>query len=71
MDDKKIAGDILDNAGGKQNIKRMTHRFTRLRFVLRDSSKADKAVVERLEGLCVIFGAHRALLPIGWYTTFP
>lgn len=51
MDYKKIAQDIIDNVGGKGNIKSMTHCFTRLRFVLNDSSKADKAVVERLEGV--------------------
>ena len=50
MDYRKIAGDILDNVGGKQNVKSMTHCFTRLRFVLKDSKLADKAVVERLEG---------------------
>lgn len=51
MDYKKIAQDILDNVGGKENVKSMTHCFTRLRFVLKDDSKADKAVVERLEGV--------------------
>lgn len=51
MDYKKIAGDIIQNVGGKENIKGMTHCFTRLRFVLKDSKKVDKAVIERLEGV--------------------
>lgn len=51
MDYKKIAGSIIKQVGGKENIKGMTHCFTRLRFVLKDSGKADKAVVERLEGV--------------------
>lgn len=51
MDYRKIAGDIIENVGGKENIKGMTHCFTRLRFVLKDSTKADKAVAERLEGV--------------------
>lgn len=51
MDYKKIASDIIENVGGKANIKGMTHCFTRLRFVLKNSSLADKAVVERLEGV--------------------
>lgn len=51
MDYRKIAQDIIDHVGGKQNIKSMTHCFTRLRFVLKNSSLADKAVVERLEGV--------------------
>ena len=57
MDYRKIAGDILDNVGGKQNVKSMTHCFTRLRFVLKDSKLADKAVVERLEGVISVVEA--------------
>lgn len=51
MDYRKIAQDIITNVGGKENIKSMTHCFTRLRFVLKNNSLADKAVVERLEGV--------------------
>lgn len=51
MDYKRIASDIIKNVGGKENIKSMTHCFTRLRFVLKDNKKADKSVVERLEGV--------------------
>lgn len=57
MDYKKVASDILDNVGGKENIKSMTHCFTRLRFVLRDSKKADKDVVSRLEGVIQVVEA--------------
>lgn len=51
MDYKKIAQDILDNVGGKSNVKQVTHCFTRLRFVLKDESKANKEIVEHLEGV--------------------
>lgn len=51
MDYNKVAKDILDNVGGKANVKQVTHCFTRLRFVLRDESKAKKDVVEHLEGV--------------------
>lgn len=51
MDYKKIASDILENVGGKANIKSVTHCFTRLRFVLKDDKKANKEVVEHLEGV--------------------
>lgn len=51
MDYKRVAQDILTNVGGAENVKDVTHCFTRLRLVLRDSSKADKAVVEKLEGV--------------------
>lgn len=51
MDYGRIAGDILTNVGGKENVKSVTHCFTRLRFVLKDESKAKKDVVEHLEGV--------------------
>ncbi len=57
MDYKKVASDILENVGGKENIKSMTHCFTRLRFVLRDSKKANKDVVSRLEGVIQVVEA--------------
>ena len=51
MDYGRIASDILTNVGGKENVKSVTHCFTRLRFVLKDESKAKKDVVEHLEGV--------------------
>ena len=51
MDYGRIASDILANVGGKENVKSVTHCFTRLRFVLKDDSKAKKDVVEHLEGV--------------------
>ena len=57
MDYNKVAQDILDNVGGKSNVKNVTHCFTRLRFVLKDNSKADKSVVEHLEGVISVVEA--------------
>lgn len=51
MDYRKIASDILENVGGKDNIKELTHCFTRLRFVLKNEKKAEKEIVERIEGV--------------------
>ena len=51
MDYNRIASDILENVGGKDNVKSVTHCFTRLRFVLKDESKAKKEIVEHLEGV--------------------
>lgn len=51
MDYRKVAGDIIDHVGGKGNIKNVTHCFTRLRFVLKDESRASKEEVEHLEGV--------------------
>ena len=51
MDINKAAKQILTCVGGAENVKDLSHCFTRLRFVLRDSSKADKETIERLEGV--------------------
>nr|WP_294492743.1 beta-glucoside-specific PTS transporter subunit IIABC [uncultured Mediterraneibacter sp.] len=51
MNISNIARDILEYVGGKENIKDVTHCFTRLRFILKDESKADKQALEQLEGV--------------------
>lgn len=57
MDIRKCAEDILANVGGKDNVKDLTHCFTRLRFVLKDRSRADKEAVEHLEGVIQVVEA--------------
>jgi PTS system beta-glucosides-specific IIC component len=54
MDYTKIAKDILDHVGGTANVSELTHCFTRLRFVLKDQTKANKAVMEHLEGVITV-----------------
>ncbi|RGC46917.1 beta-glucoside-specific PTS transporter subunit IIABC [Absiella sp. AM29-15] len=51
MDTNKLTKEILENVGGKNNIKDVTHCFTRLRFVLKDESKAEKDIINHLEGV--------------------
>ncbi len=51
MNYKNVAQSILDNVGGPDNVKDATHCFTRLRLVLKNDDLADKAAVERLEGV--------------------
>lgn len=51
MDFKNLASQIVNNVGGKDNISSVTHCVTRVRFVLNDDTKADKAAVENLEGV--------------------
>ena len=38
---EKLAKDIIENVGGKGNINSLTHCVTRLRFKLKDESKAN------------------------------
>jgi len=51
MNYKNGAKEILEQIGGKENISDMTHCATRLRFNLRDTSKADTAAVEKIDGV--------------------
>ena len=57
MDPKKTAAEILENVGGKENISDVSHCFTRLRLVLKDDSKANKDVVEHIEGVIQVVEA--------------
>lgn len=45
---EKDARALLDYVGGKSNIQAVTHCVTRMRFVLRDPSKADIEAIEAL-----------------------
>lgn len=51
MDYKKTASEIIDNIGGKENIIHLEHCSTRLRFTLKDDSKADSAKLEKINGV--------------------
>lgn len=51
MTNKEFAGQILKFVGNKSNIVSCTHCVTRLRFVLKDESKADAKKIEELDGV--------------------
>ena len=57
MDNHDVAQRILEEVGGKENISSLTHCFTRLRFVLKDNSKANKEVISNLEGVIQVVEA--------------
>ena len=57
MDNHKIALQIIDGVGGKKNVSGLTHCFTRLRFVLKDESKASKDKVSSIEGVIQVVEA--------------
>ena len=46
-----LAWDIIDNIGGADNVRSVTHCITRVRFYLKDESLADDAVVSDLDGV--------------------
>lgn len=50
-DYKKMAQEIIEKVGGKDNVSNLTHCATRLRLNLRDRSIVDNAAVEEIEGV--------------------
>lgn len=54
MNYEKLAKDILANVGGSQNVSNVWHCATRLRFKLKDESKANTKNIENLEGVVTV-----------------
>lgn len=51
---EKLAKDIIENVGGKDNVNSLTHCITRLRFKLKDESKANTEVLKNMEGVVTV-----------------
>lgn len=49
-----LAKDIIKNVGGKENINGLTHCVTRLRFKLKDESKANDDVLKNMQGIVTV-----------------
>lgn len=47
----QLATDIIENVGGAENVTKVIHCITRLRFTLKDKDKADTAAIEALPGV--------------------
>ena len=45
---------IIQNVGGKSNINAITHCITRLRFTLKDESKANTEVLNNTDGIVTV-----------------
>lgn len=58
MDYKKIAQEIYEHIGKKENLISAAHCATRLRLVIADNAKADKEYVENIEGVKGVFFAQ-------------
>mgnify|MGYP001774157300 CR=1 FL=1 len=61
MDYKKTAKEILDLVGGSKNIVSAAHCATRLRLVIADNQKANKAALENVDGVKGVFEASGQL----------
>ena len=55
MNYNKIAKEVLENVGGKENVISAAHCVTRLRLVLNDTTKYSKEVIENIEGVKGVF----------------
>lgn len=54
MDYSKTAAGVLQGVGGEENVQSLVHCATRLRFVLKDSSKADRDAVKKVSGVVTV-----------------
>lgn len=53
----ELAQDILDHVGGKENVNSLKHCVTRLRFDLKDESKADDDYLKQRDGVVTVVKA--------------
>lgn len=51
---EQLAKDIIYNVGGKENVNSVTHCITRLRFKLKDESKANTDVLKNMDGVITV-----------------
>ena len=50
-DNLKLAENVLEAVGGKENVNTVTHCMTRLRFLLKDDSLAKEEVINKIPGV--------------------
>lgn len=51
---EQLAKDIIENVGGKENIRKVVHCITRLRFHLKDEGKANTDVLKEMDGVVTV-----------------
>ena len=57
MDYKQLAAAVLEQVGGKENVDKLVHCATRLRFTLRDVSKVDTDGLKKTKGVMSVINA--------------
>ncbi|WP_366179843.1 beta-glucoside-specific PTS transporter subunit IIABC [Actinomyces timonensis] len=57
VDYAAMAPDLLERIGGGENVSALSHCATRMRFVLKDASKADTDAVKRMRGVITVVQA--------------
>ena len=61
MDYRKIAEEIYDKVGKKENLISAAHCATHLRLVIADNNKCDSKAVENIDGVKGVFFASGQL----------
>ncbi len=51
---QKLAEEIVSNVGGRENIVSLTHCITRLRFKLKDESRAKDEILKSMDGVVTV-----------------
>ena len=65
MDYKKTASEVLKNIGGEENVSHFEHCSTRLRFTLKDSSKANVEALKNIKGVLGVVMTAQCQVIIG------
>ncbi|PXV90100.1 phosphotransferase system IIB component [Lachnotalea glycerini] len=65
MNFQKLAADILKNVGGNENIISLVHCATRLRFTLKNVSKANEEKIKELPGVIGVVNKAQFQVVIG------
>ena len=60
-DYKALADGVIANVGGAENVASISHCVTRLRFKLKDGSKADKEALAKVPGVLKVLEASGQL----------
>lgn len=53
----KLAKNIIKNVGGVENINSLTHCITRLRFKLKDETKANTEILKKMDGVITVINS--------------
>ncbi|WP_461199102.1 beta-glucoside-specific PTS transporter subunit IIABC [Enterococcus sp. N249-2] len=51
---EQLVANIVENVGGKANINSLTHCVTRLRFQLKDETKANDDIIKNMDGVVTL-----------------
>lgn len=66
MDFAKTAHEIVEQAGGKENVNTVTHCMTRLRFTVKDKKKVNFDEIKKIDGvLGCVYGAEQVQVIMG------